>query len=80
MTEKQERNLPKMLGFLIPIIPSLILRFCGEFIRFKSKANRAGRIFQEELVRQGLDKITATQLTSFYLEGSNPFNLLRSLR
>jgi len=80
MTEKEERNLPKMLGFLILIIPSLILRFGAEFIRFKSKANRAGRIFQEELVRQGLDKATAANLTSFYLEGSDLFKIAQSLR
>lgn len=80
MTEKAERNPLKILGFLIPKLPSLMLRSGGEFIRFKSKANRAGRIFRKELARQGIDRTIASQLTAFYLEGSDPFKLLRSIR
>jgi len=82
MTETREatRNPIKILGILIPLLPSLILRFAGEFIRFKSKAQKAGRIFQDELLRQGLDKTTAERLTAFYLEGSDPFKLLQALR
>jgi hypothetical protein len=70
----------KLIGFLIIMIPSLIFRFGGETLRFKSKAHRAGRIFRKELVAQGLDRTTAAQLTASYLEGSDPFKLLRSLR
>jgi hypothetical protein len=80
MTEKAERNPLKIVGFLILMAPSLLFRFGGEFIRFKSKANRAGRIFRKELQRQGLDRTVAGQLTGSYLEGSDPFRLLRSLR
>jgi hypothetical protein len=58
----------------------LILRFGGEFIRFKSRAHEAGRIFQKELMHQGLDKTTAAQLTAFYMEGSDPFKMIRSFR
>jgi hypothetical protein len=82
MTETREatRNPVKILGILIPLLPSLILRFAGEFIRFKSRAQKAGRIFQDELLRQGLDKTTAERLTGFYLEGSDLFKLLQALR
>jgi hypothetical protein len=80
MTEKTERNPLKMVGFLILMVPSFIFRFGGESLRFKSKAHRAGRIFRKELVRQGLDRTIASQLTTFYLEGSDPFKLLRLLR
>jgi len=82
MTETREakRNPVKIIGLLIPLIPSLILRFAGEFIRFKSRAQKAGRIFQDELLRQGLDKTTAERLTAFYLEGNEPFKLLQALR
>ena len=80
MIKKAERNPLKIVGFLILMFPSLIFRFGGESLRFKSKAHRAGRIFRKELVQQGLDKSIATQLTAFYLEGSDPFKLLRSLR
>jgi hypothetical protein len=82
MTETREvkRNPVKIIGILIPLLPSLILRFGGEFIRFKSRAQKAGRIFQDELLRQGLDKTTAERLTEFYLEGSDPFKLFQALR
>jgi hypothetical protein len=80
MIKKAERNLPQLVGFLILMVPSLIFRFGGEALRFKSKAHRAGRIFRKELVQQGLDKSIATQLTAFYQEGSDPFKLLKVLR
>jgi hypothetical protein len=80
MIKKAERNPLKIIGFLILMFPSLIFRFGGESLRFKSKARRAGRIFRKELVQQGLDRTTAAQLTAFYLEGSDPFKLLLSLR
>ena len=70
----------KIVGLLIPLLPSLVLRFGGEFIRFKSRAHKAGRIFQDELLRQGLDKPTAERLTALYLEGSDPFKLLQAIR
>jgi hypothetical protein len=80
MTEKTERNLPKFVGFLILMIPSLIFRFGIEAFRFKSKANKAARIFRNELQRQGLDATTIQRLTEYYLEGSDPFKLIRALR
>lgn len=82
MTETRDAkgNPVKFLGMLIPLIPSLFLRFGGEFIRFKSRAHKAGRIFHDELLQQGLDKTTAERLTASYMEGSDPFKLLQALR
>jgi hypothetical protein len=80
MNKNTQRNPLKIIGFLILKVPTLIFRFGGQFLRFKSKAHHAGRIFRKELVQQGLEKSIATQLTAFYLEGSDPFKLLRSLR
>jgi hypothetical protein len=80
VTDKTERNLPKLVGFLILMIPSLIFRFGIEAFRFKSKAHKAARIFRRELTRQGLDTTTTQRLTESYLEGSDPFKLLRALR
>ena len=79
MKKNSERDLPKIIGSLILTFPSLIFRFGVEAFRFKSKAHKAGRIFRRKLVEQGLDRSTAAQLTSFYLEGSDPFKMLRSL-
>jgi hypothetical protein len=80
MTKKTEKNPLKIVGFFILKSPSMIFRFGIEALRFKSKANKAGRIFRHELQQQGLDSTTAQRLTAFYLEGSDPFKLLRSLR
>jgi len=80
MTETAERNPLKIIGFLILKFPSWGFRFGIEAFRFKSKAHRAARIFRRELGRQGLDTTTAKQLTEYYLEGSDPFKLLRALR
>jgi len=80
MKEKTVRNLPKFVGFIILMIPSLLFRFGIEAFRFKSKAHKAGRIFRNELQRQGLDTTTTQQLTDSYLEGSDPFRLIRALR
>lgn len=80
MTEKTEKNLPKFVGFLILMIPSMIFRLGIEAFRFKSRAYKAARIFRKELTRQGLDTTTTQRLTDYYLEGSDPFKLLRALR
>jgi len=61
----------KFFGLILPRLPGLIFRFGGTFIRFKGQANKAGRIFKKELINQGFDKKTATDLTDIYLEGSN---------
>jgi hypothetical protein len=80
MTEKTERNPLQIIGLIILKSPSLIFRFGIEAFRFKSKANKAARIFRNELQQQGLDTATAQRLTAHYLEGSDPFILLRALR
>jgi len=81
MTQTTEQgDLPRMLGFIIPLLPSLIFRFGGEFLRFRSRARKGAGVFQDELQRQGIDEATAARLASLYLEGSDPFKMLRSLR
>jgi hypothetical protein len=79
-TTTEQRDIPRMLGFIIPLLPSLIFRFGGEFLRFRSQARKGAGVFQDELVRQGIDETTAARLSSLYLEGSDPFKMLRSLR
>ena len=80
MTRHAEGDLPKLVGSLIMLLPGFTLRFGLEAFRFKSKAHKAGRIFRNELYRQGLDTTTIQRLTDSYLEGSDPFRLLRALR
>ena len=82
MTEHATRqaDLPKMLGFVITLLPALLFRFGGEFLRFRAKARKGASVFQDELLLQGVDEATAARLASLYLEGSDPFKMLRSLR
>jgi len=79
-TMTKQEDLPRMLGFIIPLLPALLFRFGREFLRFRSRARKGASIFQDELLRQGIDEVTATRLASLYLEGSDPFRMLRSLR
>jgi hypothetical protein len=82
MTEPAEPryNPMKLVGLVITRLPSLLLRSGGELLRFRAKARKAARIFHDELCRQGMDPDSAEHLTQFYLDGSNPFVLLRARR
>ena len=80
MTRHEERDLPRLVGSLILMLPSLLFRFGVEAFLFKYKAYRAARIFRRELTKQGLDDTITHRLTAFYLEGSDPFKLIRALR
>ncbi|HIH29615.1 MAG TPA: hypothetical protein HA260_07420 [Thermoplasmata archaeon] len=62
------------------MLPGLVFRFGIQAFWFKHKAYRAARIFRRELSRQGLDSTITQRLTDSYLEGSDPFKLLRALR
>ena len=61
----------KLFGIMIPSIPSLMFRLTGTFIRFKSDANKAGKVFKKELIKQGIDEETAAELTEKYMESSH---------
>jgi hypothetical protein len=61
----------KLFGLMLPALPSLLIRFGGTFLRFKRNAKKGGKVFQRELINQGLDKKIAEELTEKYLEGSN---------
>ena len=61
----------KIIGTLVPSLPLLSLRFGGVYLRFKRQSKIAGKIFQKELRKQGLDKDTAEALTNQYLDPSH---------
>ena len=81
MTKKAEKNEDtnpvQVFGMLLSSFPSLMFKFGGAFLRFKIQAKKAGKIFQEELIRQGLDKTTASELTEVYLDGSHLFDYVK---
>jgi hypothetical protein len=78
--ETRNENPMKILGMIIPALPSIIFRCSGEYLRFRSKARKGGYLFQNELMNQGVDKTTALKLTEIYLEGSYLFRYLFALR
>ena len=76
---KDERDVGtiKIFGLLLPKMPSLMFRLTGTLIRLKSQANRAGRMFKKELVKQGIDKETAKELTENYMQSSRIRNYIQ---
>ncbi len=73
---KEESSPIKIVGMMIPLLPSLMFRLTGTFLRFKGDANNAGKIFKKELIKQGIDKYTASSFTKQYVDGGN---LVKSL-
>ena len=61
----------KLMGAVVPSIPFLGFRLFREYLRYKSTADRAGKIFYEELLAQGMNLQYADDLTCSYLESRN---------
>jgi len=78
--EKRDVRPMKLFGMLLPSMPSLLIRLSGTFLRLKRRANKAGRIFNKELRKQGIDKETAKELTEIYLQSSHVRNYIQRLR
>lgn len=70
----------KLFGILLPKMPSLMFRLSGTFLRFKSQANKAGRVFKKELVKHGIDEETAEELKEIYMDGSHIRQYLMNIR
>ena len=66
----------KIFGMMLPSMPSLMFKFGRFYLRFKRDAKKGGRIFQKELIKQGIDEETAEGLTETYLESSNLKNFV----
>jgi len=70
--ENSEEYRPiKLFGMMLPSMPKLTLRLTATFLRFKRNANKAGKVFKKELLKQGIDDKTASELTDIYLESSH---------
>jgi hypothetical protein len=82
MTEPQqdgnERGGIKFLGTLLPFLPKLLLSLSITYLQFKRRAKKAGKVFQKELIKQGIDKHTAVELTEFYMTSSR-FRTIRDI-
>jgi hypothetical protein len=79
--KEKHRGMPfKLFGMILLSLPSLLFKSGGAFLRFKREAKKGGQIFQRELVKQGIDKSTADELTEVYMGGSNIVKSLVSMR
>ena len=70
----------KMLGIFFPKLPSLTIKLGATFLRFKKNAQRAEKTFRKELIKQGIDKQIANDLTEKYMEGSKIKNFIQTMR
>jgi hypothetical protein len=80
LKEKRKRRVLKNVGVLLPFLPKLLFQLSITFLRFKRRAKKAGKIFRQELIKQGVDKDTASGLTGFYLESSEIKNFIQTFR
>jgi len=80
LLEKQERGGMKIFGVILPSLPKLLFKFGITFLRFKRSAKKAGKVFRKELIKQGIDKNTASELTGNYLKASEIKNFIQAFR
>ena len=78
--EEREAGPMKIFGIILPSLPTLMFKFGKIFLRFKRDAKKAGKVFKKELIKQGLDKETASDLTEIYMKGSEIKNFLQTFR
>jgi len=70
----------RLMGAVIPSLPFLGFRLFREYLRYKSTADRAGRIFFDELIAQGINPQYADDLTCSYLESRNLLNFMPKMK
>jgi hypothetical protein len=66
-------SLLRVVGTIIPTLPLLVYLMIREYLCFKTSANKAGKIFHNELLAQGMSPGLAEDLTNFYLESRDLF-------
>jgi hypothetical protein len=80
--EEEMRNVDpiKWFGMIISFTPSLLVKSGGAFLRFKRQAKKGGKVFKKELINQGFDRKTASELTEEYLKGSHLIQTMMKMR
>jgi len=72
-------NTIKFFSIVLPLIPKLLFKSSITFLRFKRGAKKAEKVFRKELVKQGLDKEIASELTDIYMKSSKIKNFIQIL-
>ena len=70
----------RVFGRLLPFLPLLLFKLGAVLLRFKNKAKKGGRVFRDELQKQGIDEKTANELTEIYLESGTLRNYIYLLQ
>jgi hypothetical protein len=78
--EKRKGRIMIIFRVLLPVLPKLLFKFSITFLRFKRGAKKAGKVFRKELMKQGLDKQTASELTGLYMKGSEIKSYIQNFR
>lgn len=76
-TDESGENMIKIMGYLIPFAPKMVVKLGIFYLRFKGMANKAGVLFKEELLAQGIEEEIAEKLTYEYLKSSHVLQMLR---
>jgi hypothetical protein len=76
---KEREGVSKFFNILLPFLPKLLFKFSITFLKFKRSAKKAEKVFRKELVEQGIDKQTASELTEIYMKSSKIQNFIQSV-
>ena len=64
---------PSVVATLLPKIMGMMFRLIPTYLRFRSKARKAEKIFVKELIAQGLERKRAEELGDLYMEPTHLF-------
>lgn len=70
----------RLIGYVLSSTPSLVFKAGCWFLKFKHQANKGGRVFRNELLKNGFDKTSANELTDIYLKPSDLGQYITFLR
>jgi hypothetical protein len=65
----------QIIGLTLPRIPLLFFKFGSWYLRFKGNVNNASKVFEKQLISNGIDKQMADELTKCYSSTANILNL-----
>lgn len=67
-------------SILLILLPFFLFRVIAEYLRFRGTVEKGGRIFQTELIKQGIDIQIAQELTRQYIQSISLKSFLRTLQ
>lgn len=67
-------------SIFLTLLPFFLFRVIAEYLRFRGTVEKGGRIFQTELIKQGIDSQTAQELTRQYIQSISLKSFLKTLQ